>query len=418
MSAAPDPVAVAVAAGHLAARWGLDAGALGDGAVRRAVRERLHRTELDAEAWIRRLDHERAESDALLEAVVVPETMLFRDGTPFAALAAIATARVATASAERPIRVLSAACSTGEEPFSAAIALLAHGVPPAAVHVLGVDASTRALAVARTGRCARSALRGSVPDWAEPYLVRLPDGGVEVVAAVRHVVELRRGNLADPLPAGPWDAIFCRNVLVYLTPEARLRLIGRFAAILAPGAPLFVGHAEVAALIDAGWRRASGQGPWALLPPAPAGTVPAAAPAHTRGAAKPAARTPARAAVAVMAGATGAAAPRSVARTVAVPAPAPVTPRGTAADAAPDPLDAAVARAEGGDRPGAIRLLEELVRIDRANVAAHALLGVLHATSGDTPAARDALRRALYLDPGHAESRAQLALLDARGGTR
>ncbi|MFO1539404.1 MAG: CheR family methyltransferase [Chloroflexota bacterium] len=410
MSAAPDPLAVAVAAGHLAARWGLDAAALGDGAVRRAVRERLVRTGLDAEAWVRRLDHERAEADALLEAVVVPETMLFRDGTPFTAIAALGAARALTASAERPVRILSAACSTGEEPFSAAIALLAHGCPPAGIQVLGIDASSRALDVARSGRCARSALRGAIPDWAEPYLVRLPDGGVDVVAAVRDVVELRRGNLADPLPAGPWDAILCRNVLVYLTPEARAKLLGRFAALLAPGASLFVGHAEVAALIDAGWRRAAGQGPWALVAPPVAGAA-TAAPVpreRARSVTPPTSRTatPARAPVAR---GTSARPPASVAV---------VPPAARTAAAPPDPLDAAVACAEGGDRPGAIRLLEELVRVDRANVAAHALLGVLHATSGDTPAARDALRRALYLDPGHAESRAQLALLDAPGGGR
>lgn len=84
------------------------------------------------------------------------------------------------------------------------------------------------------------------------------------------------------------------------------------------------------------------------------------------------------------------------------------------APAAPLPvrLDEAVALAERGERERAITLLEEVVRVDRENVAAHALLGVLHATGGDEAAARNALRRALYLDPSHAESRAQLALLD------
>ena len=395
---ADETVAVVAATHLLEERWGLDARALGEGSLARAVRARVASSGLDPSAWAALLTSRTTEADALIEAVIVPETMLFRDGSAFGALGEIAGARLMDASAERPVRVLSAACSTGEEAFSIAIALLAHGLPAEAIRVVAVDVSARAIAAARSGRCSSSALRGHIPGWAERWLTRVP-GGVVIAPEVLATIDFRVGNLMDPLPAGPWDAVLCRNVLVYLVPAARARLLERIRAHLAPGAPLFVGHAEVAALLDLGWRHQRRYGPWALEP------VPVSAPPAER----PAGRR------------TGTPAPAARSSIVVAPprAPAPA-PRAAAAasvgsaPAAPLParLDEAVALAESGERERAIALLEEVVRVDRENVAAHALLGVLHATGGDETAARNALRRALYLDPGHAESRAQLALLD------
>lgn len=394
---ADEGVAVIEATRLLEERWGLDARALGAGSLARAVRARIAASGLDPSAWAALLTSRTTEADALIEAVLVAETMLFRDGSAFGALGEIAGARLMDASAERPVRVLSAACSTGEEAFSIAIALLAHGLPAEAIRVVAVDVSARAIAAARSGRCSSSALRGHIPGWAERWLTRVP-GGVVIAPEVLATIDFRVGNLMDPIPSGPWDAVLCRNVLVYLVPAARARLLERIRAQLAPGAPLFVGHAEVAALLDHGWRHQRRYGPWALEP------VPVPEPAGER----PAPRRPAT--------------PAPVARSVVVPPPRPTTaaarptaPTSTSAvTSAPLParLDEAVARAVDGDREGAIALLEAVVRVDRENVAAHALLGVLHATGGDEVAARNALRRALYLDPGHAESRAQLALLD------
>ncbi len=408
LAAVAASAAVAAAAESLATEAGLDAVALGERAVERAVRARLATTGLVPSAWVERLRRDAAERTALIDAVVVPETQLFRDGSPFEALFTMAVARAADP--RQRMRLLSAACSTGEEPYSAAIALLAGGLPARAVEVVALDVSASALAVATGGVLGRTALRGSVPPWAEPWLERRPDGTVAIASVVREAVTFRVANVLTAEPDGPYDAILCRNLLIYLTAPARARVNGWLQAQLAPGAPLFVGHAEVGVLLGAGWRRAPRFGPYALE------SIDAAVPTRSVGApgsVTPPPSPPARAPLAGVppsglpdappAPAVPDAAPDGVLAPAAAPAPAvPADQR----------LAAACALAESGSREEAVRLLLELTRDAPQDVEAHALLGVLHATSGRPDDARHALRRALYLDPDHAESRAQLALLD------
>jgi chemotaxis protein methyltransferase WspC len=401
-------VALAAAAESLAAEAGLDAIALGERAVERAVRARLLATALTPSAWAERLRADPAERTALIDAVVVPETMLFRDGAPFEALMAMAIARQA---APGRMRVLSAACSTGDEAYSAAIALLAGGLTPAAVDVLGLDVSAGHLAVAASGVLPRTALRGAMPPWSEPYLERRDDGSVAIADAARRPVTFRVANLLGAPEAGPFDAILCRNLLIYLTPPARTRVLGWLAAQLGPDAPLFVGHAEIGVLLDAGWRRSPGHGSYALRPPgsgAPAARPSRAAPATTAMPSIPLGAPP----VAASPAPAPAPATASVRTSAARPAPAPAPPPTSASATVAERRAAAVALAEAGDRDAAVRALDALVRDAPDDVEAHALLGILHATAGRATAARDALRRALYLDPGHAEARAQLILID------
>jgi chemotaxis protein methyltransferase WspC len=297
---------------------------------------------------------------------------------------AMAIARVA---APGRMRVLSAACSTGEEAYSAAIALLAGGLPATHVEVVGLDVSSAVLAVAASGSLPRTALRGTIPAWSEPYLERRADGTVAIAPLARARVTFALANLLMAPASGPYDAILCRNLLIYLTPPARTRVTDWLRSQLAPDAPLFVGHAEVGVLLEAGWVRSPAHGPYALRPAAAAAPLGDAAPARVL---------------------TSASVARpALGSTRAAPAmPAPSQPSAVR-------LAAAVALAEAGAREEAVEALGELLRDEPGDVEAHALLGVLHATAGRPDAARVALRRALYLDPEHAESRAQLAILDA-----
>ena len=88
--AAADPIAIAGATRVLGDRYGLEVVALGERAVVRAVAELVDASGADAATWVARLDTDDAEQRRLAEAVLVPETMLFRDGSPFGALAALA----------------------------------------------------------------------------------------------------------------------------------------------------------------------------------------------------------------------------------------------------------------------------------------------------------------------------------------
>ncbi|MFN8623108.1 MAG: CheR family methyltransferase [Chloroflexota bacterium] len=432
MTSSVDPALAAAteaAGAELTAFAGLEVEALGPRAVERAVRARLRATGLTPEAWVAALRSDTGERSALVDAVVVPETMLFRDGSPFEALHTLAARRAegadgawrGPAAGRPPVRVLSAACSTGEEAYSAAIALLAGGLRPVDVSVVALDLSATALAVAASGVLPRTAARGPIPAWADRYLDRRADGTVAVAPAAREVVELRTGNVLDAPEVGPVDAALCRNLLIYLTAPARARVTTWLAAQLGPGAPLFVGHAEVAVLLDAGWRRAPEHGPYALVPGVPGVAVLPVTRSRPASQATAATRPPAPAEPVPIPPTPGGAPARRSNGVAAASTPgaaaAPTAPPAPAAPLDPDALVRATGLAESGDRDGAIAVLDACVAADPSDVEAHALLGILHATAGRPTAARAALRRALYLDPDHAESRAQLALLDRSHGS-
>jgi chemotaxis protein methyltransferase CheR len=154
------------------------------------------------------------------------------------------------------IAIWSAACSTGEEPYSIAFQVLDE-LGEAALgrtHILATDICTRVLAAARRGaypaerfesipahRLRRYVLRGE-QRWKEWYLVR-PE--------VRAVIEFRRLNLMDSFShLGPFAVIFCRNVMIYFDRPTQQDLVNRLAGCLEPGGYLLVGHAESLAAVE------------------------------------------------------------------------------------------------------------------------------------------------------------------------
>ncbi|WP_437676507.1 CheR family methyltransferase [Sorangium sp. So ce131] len=177
--------------------------------------------------------------------------------------------RAPPARAGRPLRAWSAACSTGEEPYSIAMALLgglpsldrsgaARQAPPWAggastgapgVSVLATDLSTRALGQAQ--RAVWPIERASeIPDrHLRSYMLRGTGASAGLMKArpeLRRVVSFRRFNLLDAAPErfGLFDLIFCRNVLIYFDAATRASIVARLIASLAPGGYLFLGHAE------------------------------------------------------------------------------------------------------------------------------------------------------------------------------
>jgi chemotaxis protein methyltransferase CheR len=175
---------------------------------------------------------------ALVEHSVVGETAFWRHPEQLASFTR------AVRHAQSPLRVWCAGCASGEEPYSVAIALLEAGRSGAGDRVLGTDVSTRALAAAAVGTYRARALRRLPPAldrWLEPGEPR------RVRAEVRAMVSFARHNLvADPVPdGGGFDAIFCRNVLIYFSPEAAAAALYRLVGALAPGGLLVLGPVEV-----------------------------------------------------------------------------------------------------------------------------------------------------------------------------
>ena len=148
------------------------------------------------------------------------------------------------------IRIWSAACSTGEEPWTIAFSLLEELGSSAAdrVQIMASDISSRALAIAERGAYEAERLRDLPVDWPSKYLLRGSDrweGWFRVKPFIRRMVEFRRFNLMETFhPPQPFHAIFCRNVMIYFDKDTQEQLVNRFACCMQPGGYLLTGHSE------------------------------------------------------------------------------------------------------------------------------------------------------------------------------
>ena len=204
---------------RLRERFGYDPASAGPGLVARAVGVRMSALGVvEGDLYLALLDRSVHELDPLVEEVVVSESWFFRDELPFALLA--------ERRKESPFtRVLSVPCAGGQEPYSVAIALLDRGIALSRFHVVAVDLSRKALAEARKGVYSGNAFRSRDLAFRDRHFRRTADG-YAVDDAVKESVEFRQGNLMAPdFLAGepPFDAVFCRNLLIYLDEPARRR---------------------------------------------------------------------------------------------------------------------------------------------------------------------------------------------------
>jgi chemotaxis protein methyltransferase WspC len=374
-------------AAFLSRRAGLVAETLGEGSVRAIQERRARALGVAPERYALHLEADPEEASAFLEDVLIPETWFYRDHTPFAWI----TAEASRGRWGRPLRVLSVPCSSGEEVYSAVIALREAGLAPEQIQAEGVDLSRRALEQARRGAYGPFSLRG-VPPWLpERYLLAGP-GGLRIPPELQGCARFRPGNALDLRPdEAPWDLILCRNLLIYLDPDARRRLLTSLTGLLARDGALILGHAD-------GWPHA-GLG---LRPAGPPGAfafergTPASAPRHR----PPAPLT------------------SPAPRVLPVPPVEPRTPRPAAAPAVVSPGDLAEARrlADRGLLDEALRLCAERVKTHPLDPEAHRLRGVILVARGALGEAEAALRRALYLAPDDDEALGHLALLAERAG--
>jgi chemotaxis protein methyltransferase CheR len=193
----------------------------------------------------------------LIDAITTHETSFFRDDSPFHALQYKALPELIDAKAKSPfprrLRIWSAACSTGQEPYSIAMAL-AETIPHLAswdIGILATDVSDAAIKAASLGRYTRLEIeRGMKPPLLNKYFS--PQGNDWVAKdQLRAMVAFRKQNLLEPFVGlGPFDIIFCRNVAIYFDAATRRNLFLRLADRLTPEGYLFVGSAE--SLIDLG----------------------------------------------------------------------------------------------------------------------------------------------------------------------
>lgn len=198
-------------------------------------------------------DHKGDELVLLLDSISTNLTQFFREPKHFDFMAEKFLPELAAArlkSDQRQIRVWSAGCSTGEEPYSIAITLLDNlsSFTGWDIKILATDLSTRVLGVARQAVYAEERVRDIPSATMRKYFQAGRgdwSGCFKVKDAVKKLVVFRRLNLMDPLPfSNPMDLIFCRNVMIYFDKKTQGELVDRLYQSLAKDGYLFIGHSE------------------------------------------------------------------------------------------------------------------------------------------------------------------------------
>jgi chemotaxis protein methyltransferase CheR len=218
--------------------------------------KRLRALELKTfSTYYRRVKADPQEMVLMLDCICTNETHFFREPAAFDCLHnSIFPELVADADAKergRTLRVWSAACSTGEEAYSLAMTLLTHFPSSAGwnVEVLATDLSTKVLARASAGVWPAEKIADVPLDYQRRFLLKgfgPQKGRIKAVDELRQVVRFQRLNLTqEPYPiTGPFDLIFCRNVLIYFGWETKIKVVDSLGKYLTPNGYLFLGHAE------------------------------------------------------------------------------------------------------------------------------------------------------------------------------
>ena len=194
-----------------------------------------------------------SELEGFLNAISTNLTKFFREShhfDHFRTHVAAAFAKNARGATGRRLRVWSAGCSTGEEPYTIAV-VLKHEIGDTGSHdvrILATDIDTDVIGKGALGEYPASAL-DDVPDeyhdYFEPIAADHRGSRVVVSDSVRALIAFRRLNLMEQWPfAGTFDAIFCRNVMIYFDGATKAALVERFTQKLKPGGWLYIGHSE------------------------------------------------------------------------------------------------------------------------------------------------------------------------------
>lgn len=230
----------------LADYCGISTAIIGTLSLRRAIQQRLKLTGLpDVAAYQQRLQASADEQQCLVELVVVPETWFFRDRHPYSYLRNHVARRLQDGLPSQPLRLLSAPCASGEEPYSLAMTLVDLGLPSQAFSIDAIDICRQSIHKARQAVYSQHSFRGVSEAEQHRYFQRTPQG-LALHPAIRAMVRFRQANLMTCLTgmAGRYDVIFCRNLLIYLQNAASEQLVASLAALLRVGGLLIVGSAE------------------------------------------------------------------------------------------------------------------------------------------------------------------------------
>jgi chemotaxis protein methyltransferase CheR len=197
---------------------------------------------------LRQVKSSSIEYESLLEQLLTQETSFFRYPAVYEALEKQIVPEIEERKFwqnPRVLRIWSAGCSTGEEPYSIAISLCEALKFTEAweIEILATDISRRALRHAERGSYGSRTLQSLEPQRVEPYFATAKHG-YQVRPRIRKMISFAQMNLIEPVYVGKLDCIFCMNVLMYFSEERRRAILQRFYDALEPGGYFFLGHSE------------------------------------------------------------------------------------------------------------------------------------------------------------------------------
>jgi chemotaxis protein methyltransferase CheR len=406
------------------------------------LERRVQASRLTPEAYLDRLEREgpsRDEVRALAQETTIGETYFFRNVEQFRALSEITRALPR-------VRFLSAGCASGEETYTLAMVAREHAVSGVEVSITGVDVNAAAIAKALRGTYSAWSLRETPPEARRRWF-GAAGSEFTVAPSLRSAVRFEERNLADDEP-GLWlsesyDVVFCRNVLMYLTPEVARAVVARIGRALAPGGHLFLGSAENLRGLSHGfhlrqshgtfyYQRKGAAAPMSDEPPEPSVTTPGDAEDLDASRWTDLVQASSKR-IEELGERSGELAGRGVARAATFPLDMSRavellrTERfGDALQALGDPVgpardpEALLLRAvlltHCGRLDEAESVCRQLCLLDDMSAGAYYLLALCRERAGDPEGAGEHDRAAAYLDPGFAMPRLHLGLLARRAG--
>ncbi len=384
---------------------GLNTASFGRSGFERVICAAMKRSGVaDATAYLELLSTSPEEFERCLEELVVPETWFFRDTEPFILLKQHLCEKWFPSHPGEKVRILSAPCSTGEEPYSIAMTLMEAGILPQQFHLDAAEISRRALTIADRAVYGKGSFRQPLTAAQEAFFTgpekKVMSAQHFLSEAVVRTVHFHRDNLVDPrffAGQAPYQIIFCRNVLIYLTAEARRLVLENVDRLLAPDGILFTGHAELGILLQHGFTAIR----------------------HARAFACRKKVLSAQCSVN-----NSVRSPQSAVRS---PLPSALSPQSSALVSPSSALSTqhivlhaeALALADRGLFDEAAALCRRYLREQRPHADGYCLLGLIHEAARQSGDAEGCYLKALYLDPDHHETLIHLSLLyQQRGNDR
>jgi len=386
---------------------GLHSSTVGSETISQAVAQRMRDCAVtDIDDYRNIVSQSTTELNALIDTVVIPETWFYRDRNPFSAFSDWLRHSWLANKPGSPLRILSAPCSTGEEPYTLAMCLVDCGVAASDAQIDAIDISSINIEKARSACYGNNSFRGTDLHFRDLYFDSVGTH-FQLRDNIRKRVNFEQLNiLDDTFIAGraPYHVILCRNLMIYFDRPTQQRAIDRLEQLLTRDGMLFLGHSETSLLLERpfvaldfprsfGFRRVQKKAKHEETPIAPR-SPPKSAPVRKLNKPVPASPLP-------FADSFGKSEQQD---------------RDAVGEQATDLLQQAFKLADQGHLDEAANRCEILLEQQTRQADAHYLLGLIREAAGNPTEAERMFRKAVYLDPGHYEALTQLSIICRRQG--